>query len=479
MRRPSRLPPDRSRPRPLPPSVVRSGGRPLPVEQARTAALQGHDLSAVRIHDDAEAAQSARALGARAYTVGRHLVFGAGEFAPEHPDGAALLAHELTHAAQQGFGEPSSAMPVSSPADATEREAAEGAALVRAGRAHRPSLRAPVHVARQIAQPAEETPEPAVADLEAERARLEVERSEFEAERSEFDAIRARARVAGASRAVAESLAAARSAERAEQPAMIAATNDLVRELAAALSDSLEVLGRHAGELERRLAGGDPVAPQLARVQAEIADNRHDLDLMHGLFAPSTLTAVAETYKTKLDGAKCMVRAYEGLGTLFGKAEAQAVQRNVAQKAKRAKSKGRGNIDQIITVMETARRRGLAGPRMTARWSLRQRTWTPTLTELLQSRVSRMVPGVYFFGFAPAQGYHSVILAVNTWRDPPALWWGDQFGVRMLTMSLDEVTRAFLEKEAAEGRLTKYKDWRSDLWQLLPPADTAVVEAGE
>jgi Domain of unknown function (DUF4157) len=473
MRRSVRVPPDRSRP--LPPStVVRSGGRPLPAEQARTAALQGHDLSAVRIHDDAEAAQSARALGARAYTVGRHLVFGAGEFAPKHPDGAALLAHELTHAAQQGFGEPSSAMSVSSPADATEREAAEGAAAVRAGRAHRPSLRAPVHIARQVAEPAEQTPETA-AELEAERARLEVERSEFEADRAD----RARARVAGASRAVAESLAAARSAERAEQPAMIAATNVLVRELAAVLSDSIEILGRHAGELERRLAGGEPVAPQLAGVQGEIADNRHDLDVMRGLFAPSTLTAFAGTYKTQLDGAKCMVRAYEGLGTLFGKAEADAVQRNVAQKAKRAKSKGRGNIDQIITVMETARRRGLAGPRMTARWSQKRRTWTPTLTELLQSRVSRMVPGVYFFGFAPAQGYHSVIIAVNTWRDPPALWWGDQFGVRMLTMSLDEVTRAFLEKEAAEGRLTKYKDWRSDLWQLLPPADTAVVEAGE
>jgi outer membrane protein OmpA-like peptidoglycan-associated protein len=95
----------------------------------------GHDFTKVRVHDDAEAAASARDIGARAYTVGDDIVFGAGTFAPDTPDGRHLLAHELTHVVQQ-----SSAAPVpqaklarSSRADAAEREADDVADRVAAG----------------------------------------------------------------------------------------------------------------------------------------------------------------------------------------------------------------------------------------------------------------------------------------------------------------------------------------------------------
>ena len=59
---------------------------------------RGHvDLSAVRIHTGARAAEAARAVNARAYAVGRDVVFGAGEYQPSSPDGRRLLAHELAH----------------------------------------------------------------------------------------------------------------------------------------------------------------------------------------------------------------------------------------------------------------------------------------------------------------------------------------------------------------------------------------------
>jgi hypothetical protein len=61
----------------------------------------GHDFSRVRIHADRQAAESAEARGARAYTVGRDVVFGPGAYAPDTGDGARLLAHELTHVVQQ------------------------------------------------------------------------------------------------------------------------------------------------------------------------------------------------------------------------------------------------------------------------------------------------------------------------------------------------------------------------------------------
>ena len=60
------------------------------------------DLSSVRIHADAQAAQSARDVGARAYAMGHHVVFGTAQYAPHAREGRRLLAHELAHVLQQG-----------------------------------------------------------------------------------------------------------------------------------------------------------------------------------------------------------------------------------------------------------------------------------------------------------------------------------------------------------------------------------------
>jgi hypothetical protein len=61
-----------------------------------------HDFSGVRVHTDMHAAVSAAAVGARAYTVGHDVVFGAGQFTPGSESGRHLLAHELAHTLQQG-----------------------------------------------------------------------------------------------------------------------------------------------------------------------------------------------------------------------------------------------------------------------------------------------------------------------------------------------------------------------------------------
>jgi hypothetical protein len=53
---------------------------------------------------DGQAAASARDIGARAYTVGNHIAFADGKYAPDTHAGRELLAHELTHVVQQGFG---------------------------------------------------------------------------------------------------------------------------------------------------------------------------------------------------------------------------------------------------------------------------------------------------------------------------------------------------------------------------------------
>ena len=63
-----------------------------------------HDFGAVRVHAGNDADQGARAVQARAYTVGPDIVFGSGEFAPHTDSGKRLLAHELTHVIQQSGG---------------------------------------------------------------------------------------------------------------------------------------------------------------------------------------------------------------------------------------------------------------------------------------------------------------------------------------------------------------------------------------
>lgn len=82
--------------------VLRSAGRPLdPKSRALIEPGFGHDFSRVIIHTDARAAESARAVDARAYTVGSHITFAEGEFAPGTSEGRRLLTHELTHVMQQ------------------------------------------------------------------------------------------------------------------------------------------------------------------------------------------------------------------------------------------------------------------------------------------------------------------------------------------------------------------------------------------
>lgn len=78
-------------------------GRPLPHSVRKFFEPRfGADFSRVRVHTDAQAAESARSLNALAYTLGRDVVFGAGEYAPHTASGQLLIAHELMHTLQQG-----------------------------------------------------------------------------------------------------------------------------------------------------------------------------------------------------------------------------------------------------------------------------------------------------------------------------------------------------------------------------------------
>ncbi len=124
-----RRPTDQAAPTSVPPivhEVLRSPGQPLdPATRAFMEPRFGHDFSRVRVHTDAKAAQSARAVNALAYTVGRNVVFGASLYAPGTSNKQRLLTHELTHVVQQGSQSrtPSASLTIDTVDSSLEREA--------------------------------------------------------------------------------------------------------------------------------------------------------------------------------------------------------------------------------------------------------------------------------------------------------------------------------------------------------------------
>jgi hypothetical protein len=81
---------------------LRGGGRPLSKsERTFFEPHFGYDFSNVRIHADDRAAETARDINANAFTHGPHIIFGAGQYAPDSGQGRHLLAHELSHVVQQ------------------------------------------------------------------------------------------------------------------------------------------------------------------------------------------------------------------------------------------------------------------------------------------------------------------------------------------------------------------------------------------
>ena len=90
---------------PIVDEVLSSPGQPLdPATRTFMEPRFGHDFAKVRVHTNNRAAESVEAVNARAYTVGNHIVFGAGQHEPGGSRGQRLLAHELTHVVQQNDG---------------------------------------------------------------------------------------------------------------------------------------------------------------------------------------------------------------------------------------------------------------------------------------------------------------------------------------------------------------------------------------
>lgn len=133
--------------------VVSSGtGTPLDTEtRTDLESRMGADFSDVRIHNDSSAHESAKGVGAHAYTVGNNVVFQRDAYDPSSPQGRTTLAHELTHVIQQRSGpvdgtEAPGGIRVSDPSDRFEREAVANADRVLSDPAPAPASSQPASV---------------------------------------------------------------------------------------------------------------------------------------------------------------------------------------------------------------------------------------------------------------------------------------------------------------------------------------------
>lgn len=144
---------------------VVGGGGGQPLDERTRAEMQvrlGGDFSSVRIHTSEAAARSAAAVHARAYTLGGAVVFGAGAYAPERPEGRRMLAHELVHVQQQRLAfaaSPGTGLAVSDPGDVFEREAESVAdqalqvpMVARPAAGEPRAAMGPRHIGRQVSQ---------------------------------------------------------------------------------------------------------------------------------------------------------------------------------------------------------------------------------------------------------------------------------------------------------------------------------------
>jgi len=125
-------------PRSVAAALDRSGGQPLPgpLRQSMESSFS-RNFDAVRVFADDHAATATRDASARAFTSGESIYFARGEYQPDSERGRELIAHELTHVAQQKSGRATVAG-IGAHDDAFEKEAERAAAAV--GRGERPML---------------------------------------------------------------------------------------------------------------------------------------------------------------------------------------------------------------------------------------------------------------------------------------------------------------------------------------------------
>ena len=204
-------------------------------------------------------------------------------------------------------------------------------------------------------------------------------------------------------------------------------------------------------------------------------------------FRPETAEKFKKTYELEvgpLPGGGCMTAFYKGIGSLYSPAESEAVKsevigtararglaaakrRKIADKEKiKELQQNQNSVDLILEVMQ---KRASAGPRTVLDYKRRKGKWEPDPEATVLSMVNPEFPGWYFFGLSVSGGYHSVILAVDTFSSSnPQIYWMDQYAKGFKKNVTGKLAKKMKDYEPSYG----YTDSR--VWPLIPAADAVV-----
>ena len=435
--------------------VLNGPGHPLdPPTRAFMEPRLGMDLGDVRLHHDDRAADSARAVQARAYTVGTHIVFGAGQYAPDTSPGRWLLAHELAHVGQQGnTADPSS---------------------VRLRRSTEPPPMATVQWRIiELRQKLEELNRAGVSTKEQDDVREELDR--LEALVSAGDPIRRQ--ITYSRQRLRELRAQMIAAPRSSAREPIARE---VREHEVALRDALVLnVDRLRGHLHDvylrpRAPMSDPDADaDIAAAMAELRADETELVRLGTIFSGGTAASVGQKYKKEvrpLPGGGCMTAVYKGLESIYSPDVSKSIKSQVqADSAKILKETGR-DTNSVDRIMETLREHGHTGPKTLVRYNAKTGKWTPRVEQAVRDMVQPEFLGWYFFGLSVSGGYHSVVLAVDNSEGEIRIYWMDQYAKGFSK----DVTGKVDQEMKSEWLHPSYGYTDSTVWQLLPDKDFAI-----
>lgn len=145
---------------------LQGGGQPMSgSERSFFEPRFGADFSGVRVHNDDRAAIAAKSISARAFTLGKDVVFGRGEYSPDSSSGRKLFAHELTHVVQQNNVQ-TSLTPSTTPLTQGKADKNNGKEFLQTRKGSGQPL-----IQRDLATPPPATPAPAQAALTAAQVR--------------------------------------------------------------------------------------------------------------------------------------------------------------------------------------------------------------------------------------------------------------------------------------------------------------------
>ena len=451
---------------------MRGGGKTLP-KPVRTyfEPRFGIDFSQVRVHTDARAASTAKAVNARAFTIGRDVVFGVGEYSPTTTSGRKLLAHELTHVLQQE----------------RRRQPEDGVKMMR------------------------QEDVPSTEDLNAEiielKSRLADLRKREVREGVNLDeTIQVEELLASKETLLREPIPVRRKImfhrerlRKIRDDFIDAPSSELhermmrhQKELAKALEDNIYRLNEEITDLYERMSvtlTSDPEVEKAIKVaETEIKQNETELNILKRIFSPEQATAFAEKYRTEvrpLPGGGCMTAFYKGVEALhtpeiskeIGKEVRTTARERGKQIAKRRKITDREKIKKIQQnqnsvdlILEIMQKNGMAGNKVTLKYDRRRKEWIPKLEDTVLNMIRPEFLGWYFFGLSVSGGVHSVILVVdNLTGGSPQIYWMDQYAKGFTKNVTGKVDQELKEWEPSYG----YTDTR--VWPLLPTSKAIVA----